>query len=129
VWFSVTGDSEGKNGLINLPVSEAIFLEFDTSKRCVFVHTQEEKYYMAGTLAYWAESLKSVGFEFEKVDRNIVVQISKIQRMDQTFFLAYFDREITPNTKKITMSQKYFKRIRNLIATINPNAVIVQATF
>lgn len=123
MWLSVTRNSEGTNGLVNLPITEILFLEFDPIDRCIFVHTREEQFYLAGTLAYWATTLEQ--YDFEKVDRNFVVQVPMIQRMDTAFFMAYFDGEITLNSKKVTMSQKYFRRIMKRITQTNSNMIII----
>jgi DNA-binding LytR/AlgR family response regulator len=92
---AVTRDPEGSKGLLNVSVNDLIFLEFDMVEKWVIAHTLEERFYLAGSLTYWAEALKAAGLDFEKVDRNIVVQVSKIKRIDTIFTHAYFVDEPT----------------------------------
>ncbi|MCD9023293.1 LytTR family transcriptional regulator DNA-binding domain-containing protein [Cohnella silvisoli] len=123
--ISVTDDVHGKNGIINVEVSEILFLEFDMVDRWVTVHTLEAKYYITGTLSYWADSLKGSGFEFEKADRNVVIHVPMIKRMDRVFAHAYFEYEINHKSKKVTLSQKHFKQILTKMRVANMGIVVV----
>jgi len=122
--LAVTRDTEGKTGLINLPVSEVLFLEFDMTVKWVIVHTLQDQFFVAGNLTYWVESLKAKGFDFEKVDRNVVVHMPKIKRIDRSFAYAYFEYEVGKDSKRITLAQKYFKKVLSMVDDIDPNIVI-----
>ena len=122
--LAVTRDAEGKTGLINLSVSEILYLEFDMTEKWVFVHTLEDRFYISGNLSYWAEALKAVGFGFEKVDRNVVVHLQKIKRLDRVFAYAFFEYEVQKNSKKVTLAQKHVKKVLSMVDEINPNIVI-----
>ncbi|RKP49841.1 hypothetical protein D7Z26_18585 [Cohnella endophytica] len=107
--LTVTLDIEGKSGISNLPVRDILFLQFDFISRWITVHTLDGQFFIPGTLIYWTEALKKGGYQFEKVDRNIVVHVPKICKMDRFFAKAYFEIETTSRSKSITLSQKYFK--------------------
>jgi len=107
--LSVTLDIEGKSGISNLPVGDVLFLQCDFVSKWITVHTLDEQYFIPGTLVYWTEALQQGGYQFEKVDRNIVVHIPKICKMDRYFARAYFEIETTSRSKSVTLSQKYFK--------------------
>lgn len=109
--LSVTRDEEGKTGLINITANDALFLEYDQYQKRVYAHTLEERFYVAGSLTYWETALKAAGYEFEMVDRNIVVHMPKIKRLDRVFAKAYFEYEIDKNSKYITLAQRYFKKV------------------
>ncbi len=123
--LAVTSDQEGKDGLINIPAEKLIFLEYDMSKKWVLAHTMENCYYVAGTLSYLVTALKANGYEFEKVDRNIVVHIPKIKRLDRLNTFAYFEYEIHKSSKKITLSRKHFDKLLSREYAQDPNMVIV----
>lgn len=107
--LTVTMDVEGQSGISNLSVDDILFLQFDYDSKWVTVHTLDGQYFIPGTLVYWAEALKNGGYQFEKVDRNVVVHIPKICKMDRYFVKAYFEMETTSRSKSVTLSQKYFK--------------------
>jgi DNA-binding LytR/AlgR family response regulator len=107
--LSVSKDEEGKKGALNVGASDVLFLEFDEKR--VFVHTLEDRFYIGGSLSYWVEALKAAGYDFEKVDRNIVVHMPKIKRLDSIYTIAYFEYEVEKNSKKITLAQKYYKKV------------------
>jgi DNA-binding LytR/AlgR family response regulator len=125
MYLSVTRDTFGKDGLINIKVDDVLFLEFDMTEKGVIVHTRDEKFFITGTLNYWAETLKSTGYEFEKSDRNIVIHIPKIKRLDRIFTFAYFDYEVNTYSKRVTLSQKHFKKIVSMVREIDPLIIIV----
>jgi DNA-binding LytR/AlgR family response regulator len=125
MWVAVTRDPEGSKGLLNVLVQNLIFLEFDMVEKWVIAHTLEERFYMAGSLTYWAESLKAAGLDFEKVDRNIVVQVSKIKRLDSIFTHAYFVEKPTAQSKKITMSSNNFKHIMKRAQNFGSSIVVI----
>ncbi|SFA91180.1 LytTr DNA-binding domain-containing protein [Cohnella sp. OV330] len=124
LYLAVTEDLEGKSGYINIAADDVLYLEFDMFEKMVHVHTADSKYYIAGTLLYCTESLKSAGYQFERVDRSCVVNVPKIRRMDKTFYLAYFEDEIGPKSKKVTMSQKLFKEVFNVVKASQKPAII-----
>ncbi|MFC5528446.1 hypothetical protein [Cohnella yongneupensis] len=109
--LSVTRDEEGKTGSINIRTDDALFLEFDQIQKRVYAHTLLERFFIAGSLTYWQTSLKAAGYEFETVDRNIVVHVPKIKRLDSVFAFAYFDYEINKSSKRITLAQKHIKKV------------------
>ena len=107
--LTVTRDIEGKSGISNLPVRDILFLQSDLTSKWIAVHTLDDQFYIPGTLIYWTEALKQGGYQFEKVDRNIVVHVPRICKMDRIFVKAYFELETTSQSKSITLSQKHFK--------------------
>jgi|HigsolmetaGSP12D_1036236.scaffolds.fasta_scaffold00095_18 DNA-binding LytR/AlgR family response regulator len=109
--LSVSRDIDGKTGIVNLSVTDVLFLEYDLTTKKVWVHTLRDRYYIPGTLSFWAEALRAGGYDFRKVDRNIVVQVPKIKVMDRTFKYAYFEDPVREKSKRITLSQTYFKKI------------------
>lgn len=119
-WLSVTRDQSGADSMVNLPTEDVLYLEHDILDKSVYAFTEKEKFYIPGTLNYWAESLKAYGFE--KGDRNVVVQLSKISRMERRpFYCAYFgDGEI-----KVSMSENHYKRIEKIIGAVDGKPAII----
>jgi DNA-binding LytR/AlgR family response regulator len=109
--LSVTKDFDGKTGIINIPVEDVLFLEYDFLEKRVWAHTSGEQYYIPGTLIYWAEALRTGGYDFKKVDRNVVVQVPKITILDRMLKCAYFESTIRKDSKRITLSHTYFKEL------------------
>lgn len=109
--LAVTRDEEGTGGFVNVPAEELIFLEYDMTTKWVLAHTMDHCFYVPGTLTYLATALKASGYEFEKVDRNIVVHLPKIKRLDKLNTLAYFDYDIQKASKRVTLSRKYFDKL------------------
>jgi DNA-binding LytR/AlgR family response regulator len=123
--LAVTRNVDGTSGIINLPINDVIFMEYDMIVKGVFVNTLNDKLYIAGTLTYWTDALKAQGYHFEKVDRNYVVQIPTIKKLDKIFTKAYFEYETTPLSKSVTLSQRQFKEVVTQIKVFNPQIVVV----
>lgn len=110
----VTRGNDEDFNLISLPVSEVLFLEYDFIDKKVWTHTRNDRYYLPGTLTYWAKALSTSGYDFMTVDRNIVVQLSKIKRLDTMLKYAYFEDQIRRDSKRVTVSNKYYKELITL---------------
>lgn len=123
--LAVTQDEEGANGFFNVPAEDLIFLEYDMSKKWVLAHTMEDRYYIAGTLTYLVTALKAKGYEFEKVDRNIVVNLPKIKRLDRMNTFAYFEYDVHKSSKRVTLSRKYFDKLLAGEYVRDPHMVII----
>ncbi|MGE7052951.1 LytTR family transcriptional regulator DNA-binding domain-containing protein, partial [Paenibacillus glucanolyticus] len=90
-YLTVTRDIEGESGIVNLKVSDILFLEWSTRAERVVVHTRVGEYYMTGILKYWTSVLNNSGFTFRVVDRNSAVNVNQIEMLDSNLKIAYFD--------------------------------------
>jgi len=123
--LSVTEDPKGKSGLINVDISDVCYIQFDGFKRILEVHTIDKKYYMPGSLTFWIESLgNSKDVFFRSVDRNSLLNMERIARLDRITKVAYFDTEITGNSKYCPIAWHKFEQISELIKGSNPSIVL-----
>lgn len=119
--FIVTKDKSGKSGVQNLPFDQTCFLECEG--KFMVVHTLTEQFYMNGTLAYWLDALAK--YDFEKSDRNVIVNMTMIERIDPIMKIAYFETEIHKNSKYCTISwPKNYEKIISRLEVMNPNAIL-----
>ncbi|THF76229.1 LytTR family DNA-binding domain-containing protein [Cohnella fermenti] len=120
-WLSVTSTTTGLDSMINIPVEDTLYIEHDISDRKVYAFTDIDKYYLPGPLNFWADALKAYGFE--RGDRNLIIQISKIKSMSRRpFCCAYF--ALTPKAIKVELSEQNYKRIEKLAAGFNEGIVL-----
>ena len=117
----VTRDLDvGKVEVENLPIEDLLFLQYDL--KFVSVHTMDQQYVVPGNLSYYENALRTAGYDFRQVDRNIVVHVPKIRLLDTVHSKAYFESEIRQNSKSITLAQAHlralkseFKKIHNFV--------------
>lgn len=102
--ISVSRSAQGKTGLVQLPIDDILYFEFDRGIEMIAVHTLTEKFFIPGTLKYWLEVLTASGYNFEMVDRNNAVNLCRIKHVDKTFKLAYFEEAICKESKRCTVS-------------------------
>ncbi|GGF72587.1 hypothetical protein GCM10010912_17200 [Paenibacillus albidus] len=88
--ISVTRKINGE-GLGPLEINHILFLEYDRAINRILVHTKTEIFYTVGTLVYWVEMLNNNGYNFARADRNGVINLSKVEVMDQRFYRGYFE--------------------------------------
>ncbi|TVX91533.1 LytTR family transcriptional regulator DNA-binding domain-containing protein [Cohnella terricola] len=118
--LTVSRDSEGKTGLIELPVEDILFFESNSrNKDMIILHTWDELFYAPGTLRYWLEALKSSGEDFEMVDRVNVVHLSKVHHVDRIFRIAYFGE--SKSSKQCTLSISNVSKVLQHLASNKNN--------
>lgn len=100
--------------MVNINVDDVLYLEYDFKYKKVGVHTLTSKFYFPGTLTYLEDGLKNSGYEFLKVDRNVVVHLPKIKRLDKFLKFAYFETDIRSDSPKITVSHSHYKELVRL---------------
>ncbi|AIQ54553.1 LytTR family transcriptional regulator DNA-binding domain-containing protein [Paenibacillus sp. FSL R7-0331] len=110
--LSVTRDVEGSGGLVQLPMRDIAYMEFERPINRVVVHTPDRKYYLMGTLQYWHGAILAAGhMNFISVDRTNVVNIDRIRFMDDIRHIAYFDQLPSIISKKCTLTKIKFDDI------------------
>ncbi|WP_379136466.1 LytTR family transcriptional regulator DNA-binding domain-containing protein [Paenibacillus sp. sgz500958] len=113
--ISVSKDSEANEGLMQLAIDDILYIEYSRKPDRIIFHTMQEMYYSLGTLTYWQNALCNSGFNFRLVDRTNVINLDKIVQMDGVFHVAYFEEQITSQSKRCTMTHVRFEEIRKLL--------------
>lgn len=116
--FSVTNGIDGETGLIQLPLSDIAYMEFERAVNRVLVHTPNQIYYVMGTLQYWQKAIEAAGHRFLWVDRTYVVNIDRIRYMDPVRHIAYFEETPTKESKSCTLTNIRFGEILNKLGAI-----------
>jgi hypothetical protein len=119
--ISVTRDQEGNSGLVLLDVMYVVYLEYDRYENGLMVHTLDDMFYTMGTLKYWTNALQNSGYQFAMVDRNVAVHLTKIKRLDSKYKIAYFETQITKDSKGCTVAWSHF----NMLAKKLQSQVII----
>lgn len=88
--ISVSKDIDG-GGLSLLEVDTVLFVEYDRGINRILFHTVDEVYFTIGNLVYWLGLLNANGFKFARADRNGIISLDKIKRMDKALCRAYFE--------------------------------------
>ncbi|MFC4103099.1 LytTR family transcriptional regulator DNA-binding domain-containing protein [Paenibacillus xanthanilyticus] len=127
MYLTVSEDTKGLSGIINLPIDEACYLEYDGSFKGVSVNTLKGNYYMNGALGYWENMLKAEGFQFQKVDRNVIVNVPKVVFLDPIFKVAYFEEETTAKSIKCQLAWHGFTKIAKEFQLVKPEIIIRRA--
>lgn len=123
--ITVTRDPAGESGLWPLAVDIINYMESESEKKRIIVHTPSEVFYTMGTLVYWMTALNNSGYKFEKVDRNFMVNINNITLLNRSTQSAYFESEIRKNSQKIGISYHRYKEYEALIKLFNPRVIII----
>lgn len=124
-YLSVTRDIDGESGIVSLRGQDILFLEWSGKDDRVIVHTMDEKFYVTGTLKYWSNALNNSGFTFRDVDRNNLVNVDRIVRIDSVFKIAYFESEVRSNSKHCTMSIKKYRKFEQEFLSDNSQMVMI----
>ncbi|MEK4188134.1 MULTISPECIES: LytTR family transcriptional regulator DNA-binding domain-containing protein [Paenibacillus] len=122
--LSVTRDPEGESGLNNIDVDSILMLDFAMSSDKVAVHTAEEIYFTVGTLKYWNKTLNNSGYRFGIADRSNCVNLEKIEVLDKTLKIAYFEKDFTSKSKRCMIARYRFKEVAESLMLVNPNIII-----
>ncbi|CAH1212712.1 hypothetical protein PAECIP111893_03586 [Paenibacillus plantiphilus] len=123
--LTVTGSRDGSGGLLSIDVRDIIFFEYiGGSEAQIRVHKLHETFYTMGTLRYWVTALQASGFEFALVDRNNAVNIRSIKRLDSQFKIAYFEEEITRDSKYCTLAWEKYKALVKKLKSIDQPVII-----
>ncbi|WP_138756548.1 LytTR family transcriptional regulator DNA-binding domain-containing protein [Paenibacillus sinopodophylli] len=124
--LTVTRDADGKSGLFNIACKKIFYIESDSEKKRVIVHTHNEEYYMMGTLKYWSVVLNASGYKFLSADRNILVNIGSIKVLNRMTKEVLFEIELMKRTKKCVIAFYKYEKYERFIIDINPDIVIVK---
>lgn len=123
--LTVTGSRDGSGGLLSIDVRDIIFFEYiGGSEAQIRVHKLHETFYTMGTLRYWVTALQASGFEFALVDRNNAVNIRSIKRLDSQFKIAYFEEEITRDSKHCTLAWEKYKALVKKLQSMDQPVII-----
>lgn len=113
--LTVAKNVNGTSGLYNLPIDAVAYIEYSTKIDRVIVHTVDSCYYMCGTLKFWQAALEGSGYRFLLVDRTNVVNVDNIVILDDQYNIAYFESNITPNSKRCTFTKIRYNEVKKLI--------------
>jgi hypothetical protein len=122
--LTVARDKDGETGLVPLHIEDIIFLEFERLDNRINVHTLNEVFYIMGTLKFWVTALQNSGYDFVMVDRVNAANLRRIVRMDKQYNIAYFESELTKESKRCTVAWNKFNLIVKKLKSMN-NPVIV----
>jgi hypothetical protein len=123
MYLTVAREKDASRGLINIGVEDVITIQ--PGKNHVYVHTIDDIFYAPGTLRYYFEGLSSTGYHFKMVDRDNLVQITKIKRLDTRYYLGYFEDVVRKDSKRCTMTQSAYKEVVEFLRSINHPVVTV----
>jgi len=122
--LSVTSDIDGEGGIINIDIGEILMLSYDKKISRILVHTQTTIYYTMGSLTYWNEALNSSGHNFSLVDRSNSLNLDKVVLLDKTFKVAYFERDVTPRSKRCIIAGYRFDEVKRSLNLVNPSILV-----
>ncbi|MGO4699586.1 LytTR family transcriptional regulator DNA-binding domain-containing protein [Paenibacillus sp. 2TAB26] len=123
--LTVTRDAYGESGIYNISCDIVNYMESESNKKRILVHTPYENYYMMGTLKYWSVVLNTSGYKFLDLDRNILVNVDNIVLMSNTTKEVYFDLKIDKNSMKCGIAFHKYSKYKRIILSFNPNIIIV----
>lgn len=121
--ISATLDIKGNSGIVTVPAEEIYYLGAESKSSMIILETASKTYYTPGTLAYWTHVLNKSGHNFHVADRSNSINISKIVEIDETFKIAYFDKN--DRSKKCTMSSTGKREVMELLAQSNTSYVLL----
>ncbi|TCN00880.1 hypothetical protein EV294_101330 [Paenibacillus sp. BK033] len=124
---TLTGDIDGKTGLIPTNISDVDYLEYSRKLKRVMFHIGNKVLYAAGTFEYWVDLIRNSGYtNFMIVDRNNAVNLNNIKLLDPVFKKAYFEYEISDRVNGgCSMSWDKYNKVNELIGVHSPNAKII----
>jgi len=122
--LSLTRDRDGKSGFVHVQASDLLYLEYDSMESRIHFHTLNEVFYAMGTLKYFQEALNNSGYEFEKVDRNYVVNTVKVVSVDRSNGYLYFEHPYTKHSKRCTVALSNLRPILSNIMKLNPSLIV-----
>ncbi|BBH18710.1 hypothetical protein Back11_00550 [Paenibacillus baekrokdamisoli] len=118
--LSVVSKIDGSGGLQYVDLNEVIYFESMGSTPQIVVHTLTEEFYIWGTLKVWTNVLKESGYEeFFSVDRNYLINIRKVKRLDDQYKMAYFEYEISKGSKVCTLAWEKYKSVSAKLRALN----------
>jgi DNA-binding LytR/AlgR family response regulator len=123
--LTVTRDADGESGIYNIACDIVNYMEGESDKKRVIVHTPYEFYYMMGTLKYWSVVLNASGYKFMDVDRNVLVNVENIILLNRTTKEAFFDNEILKNSMRCGIAFHKYSKYEKIILSFNPRITIV----
>lgn len=115
--LTVTRDVDGNRGLEFLPIRKIAYMEYLKNINRVVVHTTNQEFYLMGTLQYWQRALEMSGYNFVFLDRGNVVNLDKIVLLDAKYHVAYFEENISKESKRCTLTSIKFKEIQQSLGT------------
>lgn len=121
--ISATLDAKGNSGIIKVAVEEIYYLGVDSRSSMILLETPSLTYYAPGTLNYWTHVLNCSGYLFHIADRSNSIHISKIVEIDETYKIAFFDKN--DRTKKCTMSASGKREVIDLLSQTNTPYVLL----
>ncbi|MEJ9165149.1 hypothetical protein, partial [Paenibacillus graminis] len=84
-------------------------MESDKTIKRIVIHTPYGIFYKIGTITNSDSSLTSAGYDFIKADRNVLINVANIYRMDKGYNKAYFDAD---NNEGCFLSEKGYAKVK-----------------
>ena len=116
--LTVSRDVEGNTGVLALPVNEIAYIEYANKIDRIVVHSVKEEFYTQGTLRYWLNAFNNSGYQFMAVDRTNVVNLDRIVLLDNLYQLAFFEEDVTPRSKRCTLTRIRFQEIQKQLGIV-----------
>lgn len=111
--YPVTPDPNNFEEIFMLDLADIVKVE--VHDRSVTFHTRTDTYYpLTWTISTLEHHLKA--FDFQRLDRNNLVNMNKITHMDEERALVFFDTTITNLSKFATISNREKSRLKQEIA-------------
>lgn len=109
ICLTVTKGRSGE-GIMQIPVDNILFMQFD-NRLFISVHTKNEEYFAVGNLQFWESAFEKAGLNFMRLDRGVLANLDKIEALNSSYKIAYFDSDITKLTKHCTISSSCYKTL------------------
>jgi DNA-binding LytR/AlgR family response regulator len=122
--LTVARGKDGETGLVPLEIEDIIFLEFERIDNRINVHTLDDVYYIMGTLKFWVTALQNSGYDFVMVDRVNAANINKIVRLDKQYNIAYFETDVTKESKGCTVAWNKFNLLIKKLQSMNKPVIV-----
>lgn len=107
--YPVTPDPNNFEEVIMLDLEDIVKIE--VHGRSVAFHTKTKVFYpLTWTISTLEHHLKD--YDFQRLDRNNLVNINRITHIDEERALVFFDSEITKLSKFATISSKEKARVK-----------------
>mgnify|MGYP001430072637 CR=1 FL=1 len=87
-----------------LHVEDVLFLSVDQAS--VVFHTHDRQFFLRSTLEDWKIILSD--FNFEELDRGVLVHMSKVKAINSEYRIIYFDENLKGVTSTMSASKLKF---------------------
>lgn len=123
--LSVCRDAEGNEGMVNISVSDVLYMSHERKSGRIAVYTTQDKYYMTGTVKYWENVLNSSDYKFYLVDRGTLINVPNITAINVIYKVAFFGQDFSRKSSKCELAHHRFLNTVDELYSLNPAIQIV----